>query len=59
MQIYFDFAGFQKNIPKIAKLKQKRALGNFVTSCYEFFFYDKSCVFQKNQLGIGVWCRKL
>ena len=27
----------KKNIPKIAKLQQKRPLGNFVTSCYEKF----------------------
>ena len=37
MQIYYDFAVFEKNIPKIAKLQQKRPLGNFVTSCYEKF----------------------
>ena len=35
MQIYYDFAGFEKNNPKIAKLQQKRPLGNFVTSCYK------------------------
>ena len=26
MQLYYDFAGFEKNIPKIAKLQQKRPL---------------------------------
>ena len=38
MQIYYDFAGFEKNIPKIEKLQQKGPLGNFFTSCYEIFF---------------------
>ena len=34
MQIYYNYAGFEKkNIPKVAKLWQKRPLGDFVTSC--------------------------
>ena len=37
MQIYYDFVGFEKNIPKIAKLQQKRPLGNFVTSNFTYF----------------------
>ena len=37
MQIYYNFAGFEKNIPKTAKLQQKRPLGDFVTTCYQEF----------------------
>ena len=59
MQIYYDFAGSEKNIPKIEKLQQKKPLGNFVTILLrKIYFMTKVVFFQKNQFGINVWCGK-
>ena len=43
--------------PKFTKAQPKRSLGDFVTPCYKLFVI-KDVFFHKDQLGIGVWCRK-
>jgi hypothetical protein len=44
--------------PRFAKSESKSPLEDFISSCCEKIFYNKSWLFQKNQLGVSLSVRK-
>ena len=48
----------KKIFQKSQNYSKKGLLATLLHLVTKKIFYDKSCVFSKNQLDIGVWCRR-
>ena len=54
-----DFAGFEIKFPRFAKIHPKRPIGDIVSSCSKYLFYDKKWLFSKESTWHWSFCEEM